>query len=67
MTSTFTLAELAKEAAREAALRHRVYLRWVVEGKMKGDDADRKLAMMEAIAAKLAEEAEAEAEAGRLL
>ena len=65
--TAFTARELHREASREVGYRRRVYLRMVVEGRMKGDDADRRIAMMEEIAAKLAEEAEVEEARGRLL
>lgn len=65
--SPFTMAELAREARRELALRNRFYPRWVVAGRMKGADADRWIALMEAIAEKLAAEAEAEDAKERLL
>ena len=65
--SSFTMSELAREARRELALRNRFYPRWVVEGKMKGHDADRCIALMEAIAERLAAEAEVEDAKERLL
>ena len=46
-----TLAEMAREAEREVALRRRVYPRWVAEGRMKQHHAERQIALMEAIAA----------------
>ena len=61
MTSPFTNADLAKCARREAAMRERVYPRWVEAGRMKQETADREKAMMGAIAAhfeRLAEEDE---------
>ena len=48
-----TLAEMAREAEREVALRRRVYPRWVAEGRMKPHHAERQIALMEAIAAEL--------------
>jgi signal recognition particle subunit SEC65 len=48
-----TLAEMAREAEREVALRRRVYPRWVAEGRMKQHHAERQIALMEAIAAEL--------------
>ena len=49
-----TLADMAREAEREVALRRRVYPRWVAEGRMKAHHAERQIALMEAIAAELA-------------
>jgi len=39
-----TLAEMARAAAREVALRRRVYPRWVAEGRMKAHHAERQIA-----------------------
>lgn len=63
---SYTLAELAREAERETKYRRWVYSRMVGEGKMKLDDAERRIAMMEAIQVHLAAEAEQQAPQGRL-
>jgi hypothetical protein len=67
MSSTYTMRELAQEAQREAGFRHSVYDRLVDQGRMSRPAADRRILMMEAIAAKLANEAEAEEAAERFL
>jgi hypothetical protein len=63
----FTARDKATEARREVGYRRRVYARLVGEGKMKGHDADRQIAIMEAIAADYAVLAEAEEKKERLL
>jgi hypothetical protein len=45
-----TLSDLAKCARREAAMRRRVYPRWIDNGKMTQDQADHETACMDAIA-----------------
>ena len=67
MPETFTDRDKADEAKREVAMRRRVYPRWVQDGRMKQADADRKIAVMEAIAADYRERAETEEQKGRLL
>lgn len=37
-------------ANREVAMRRKVYPRWVADGRMKQEQADREIAVMEAIA-----------------
>jgi hypothetical protein len=56
----FTLADLAREADREAALRAHVYGRQVDAGRMAQPLADRRLAMMREIAARLRADAKRE-------
>lgn len=47
----FTNAEKAKEAKREVAQRKRVYQRLVTNGRMSGADMERKIKIMDEIAA----------------
>ena len=54
----FLTQELAACAEREVRMRRRVYPRWVELGRMREDEAQRELEMMEEIAAKLAAESE---------
>jgi hypothetical protein len=51
MTELFppTLDELIACARRELEMRRRVYLRWVLNGKMTEDKANRELMLMETI------------------
>jgi signal recognition particle subunit SEC65 len=49
-----TLHEMVVEVEREVALRKRVYPRWVEQGKIKLDRAERQIQVMEAVAAYLA-------------
>ena len=49
----FTLRELIDEARREASMRRRVYPRQILAGRMTQGQADRNIAMMEAIARRL--------------
>jgi hypothetical protein len=56
---TFTLLELAQCAEREVQMRARVYPRFVMSGKLTSEKADREKAMMEEIARRLREEANA--------
>lgn len=65
--TTFTAAELAKEAQREVQYRRFVYSRRIAEGKMTQHDAERKIAMMERIAEHYQTAAEIEESEGRLL
>lgn len=51
--TTVTLEDMCKEAERELALRRRVYPGWVAAGRLKQAQADRQIAIMEAIAANL--------------
>jgi hypothetical protein len=48
---TFTAEEKLISIRRELAMRKRVYPRWVEMGKMKLDQAEREIALMQAIAA----------------
>lgn len=50
----FAPQELAAEAVREAGMRRGVYPRLVRAGKMSQEMADRRIALMEAIARRLA-------------
>jgi hypothetical protein len=52
---TYTVQDKRECATREARLRRRVYPRWVQSGKMTQRQADREIAIMEAIAADYAE------------
>ncbi|RWP05077.1 hypothetical protein [Mesorhizobium sp.] len=56
--TTFTAAELAKEAEREAKYRRWVYPRLVSDGRMSAAEAERRISMMETIAGKLRKEEE---------
>jgi hypothetical protein len=49
MSSDFSIDDLVACVRRELAQRRRVYGRLVIEGKMKGKDADREIALMQAI------------------
>lgn len=51
MTQKFTAEEKAKECEREAKMRRHVYPVRVSEKKMSQADADRKIAMMDEMAA----------------
>lgn len=64
--SEFSARELAACAQREVGFRVRVYEGRVLAGKMPRVTADREIAMMQAIASKLKEEAEAAAAKGDL-
>ena len=46
----FTREEKLKEVAREIALRRNVYPKWVRDGRMSRDDADRRIAVLVAVA-----------------
>jgi hypothetical protein len=59
-TMIFTLRDLVKCAEREIGLRRRVYPNRVDTGRMSQREADRQIAMMEAIAARLREEERSE-------
>ncbi|TAL05191.1 MAG: hypothetical protein EPO00_13370 [Chloroflexota bacterium] len=48
--SVFTAQEKAKEARREVSMRCAVYPKWIAAGRMKQVDADRRIAIMTAIA-----------------
>lgn len=48
--ASITNADKRRECERELAMRRRVYPRWVETGKMKKHDAERQIAIMEAIA-----------------
>lgn len=47
---TITAADKRREAERELAMRRRVYPRMVKTGRMKKHEAERQIAVMEAIA-----------------
>jgi hypothetical protein len=57
---TYSAAEKADEAAREAKMRERVFNDWVQRGKMKADVAAYRIAIMWAIATDYAELAKKE-------
>lgn len=59
--------EKADCAEREVKQRRRVYARWVDDGRMTQQFADRQIAVMDAIACDYRTLADAEAVAGRLL
>ena len=67
MSTLFSVADLAKCAKREAGMRARVYPRWVADGRMKRETADREIAMMERIAADYTARADDEEKKERLL
>lgn len=56
----FTVADLAREAAREVVLREAVYPTRIAAGKMRREHAERQIAMMREIARRLRVEADAE-------
>jgi hypothetical protein len=62
-----TNREKAECAEREVKQRRRVYPRFVADGRMTQDFADKQIATMEAIAADYRRMADAEDAAGRLL
>lgn len=64
---TFTARDKQKAAAREVTQRRRVYQRLVDGNRMKRADADREIAVMEAISADYSVLAEAEEAKDRLL
>ncbi|MEG9524285.1 MAG: hypothetical protein MIL41_00630 [Hyphomicrobiales bacterium] len=66
MAETFTAADLADCAEREVRQRQRAYPRWVENGRMTQQLADRQTALMQAIARKLRAEADAESAKGDL-
>jgi len=47
----FTDAEKIAELRKEITMRKRVFPRWVADGRMKQADADRRIAILEEIAA----------------
>jgi hypothetical protein len=49
----FSVRELIDEAQRELDLRRRFYPKWVRAGRIKQDDAARRLELMEAIVGRL--------------
>jgi hypothetical protein len=51
----FTLRELIDEAKREASMRRNVYAKQVIAGRMTQGQADRNIAMMDAIARRLSD------------
>lgn len=51
----FTAAEKCAEVQRELTMRRRVFPQWVAAGKLKKADADRRMAILEAIAEDYAE------------
>ncbi len=51
--NTATLDEQIAEVKRECAMRERVYGSWVLSGKMKLDDSQRKIRRMRAVLATL--------------
>jgi hypothetical protein len=63
----FSAREKADCAQREVKQRKRVYGRLVGEGRMKGAEADRQIALMEEIAAEYGAIADAQDAQGRLL
>lgn len=66
MTTAFTAAQKAQCAAREVAQRRRVYPRLVAGNRMTQAQADREIAIMEAIAEEYLARAESERAAGDL-
>jgi hypothetical protein len=50
---TVTIADQLKCARRELALRQRAYPRWIDNGRMSRDEADREIEAMSAIVATL--------------
>ncbi len=52
---TFSRRQKHDAAVREVKMRHRVYPRWVADGRMTQAKADEEIAIMEAIAADYAE------------
>lgn len=54
----YTSVDLIGCAEREVKMRERVYPRWVAKGRMTQEKADRELALMKAIVAKLKGEPE---------
>ena len=59
-TRQFTAGELAREAQREAIMRESVFANRVAAGRMKPQEADRRIRMMLEIASRLMAEAEKE-------
>lgn len=49
----FTIEDLIREAQREVELRKQYYWRRVRAGRMRQDDADKRIALMEAIVKRL--------------
>jgi hypothetical protein len=49
----FTIDEMIREAQRELELRRQCYWPRVRDGKMRADDAERRIALMEAIVKRL--------------
>lgn len=45
----FELIDLIQAARREVALRRRVYPRWITEGKISSENAEREIGLMSAI------------------
>ena len=67
MTKIFSARELCIECEREIKQRLRVYNRLIEQKKMKRDDADRQIAMMQQIRDRYDNEATAEETRSRLL
>jgi hypothetical protein len=67
MSAVFSARDKADCAAREVKQRQRVYARLVGEGRMKGDEADRQIALMEEIAVEYRAIADAQDAQGTLL
>jgi hypothetical protein len=65
--STPTTRDLAICAGREARMRRSAYPRWVQQGRMTEAQAAHEIACMDAIAARLTQDAAAEEAKGRLL
>lgn len=63
----FTNRELQKCAERELSQRRRVYARWVADGRMKQEKADREIALMAEIGRRFGALADEDDAKGRLL
>jgi hypothetical protein len=50
---TFTLEEEIEELQRELAIREKVYPRWIQEGKIKRDQAEKKKGLLKSTIARL--------------
>lgn len=64
---SFSAKDKAAAARREAGFRRYVYPKRVSDGKMKQEDADRQIAIMDAIAADYDAQAKVEEQEARLL
>lgn len=49
MPDKYTAQEIVEELEREVAMRKRVFPKWVAEGKLRADQAERRIGIMEQV------------------